>query len=663
MTTLTKTVHTIPAADMGRENDLPILQNTPRRGGLAYASILAEDEELFLDYGHGTCAFPYRMQDGYTRALTPTDYTVFVLENDNLRAEFVPALGGKLWSLFDKQAGRELFFSNSVVRPCNLAVRNAWTSGGVEWNCGILGHHPYTCSLIHTATTELDDGTPVLRMYQFERIRNVVYQMDFFLPDGAKMLFCRMRIDNRNPETVPMYWWSNIAVPQNKGDRVIVPANETYTTIKGVVQTLAVPVPNNFDITYPYDNPVAIDYFFKTEKKTRKYVAQVGTDGYGLLQFSTSRLQGRKLFVWGNSVGGEHWQSFLSGDGESGSYDEIQAGIAHSQYESLPMPPKTAWEWIECYGPINADPVRAHGEWSVARDEIEGYLDALMSEEALEKMLLDTKAMALSPAKEQIFAPDGWATLENLRRAKANEKPLGEHLVFGEMGEEQADWVRLLEEGTLGEHDPMMAPISYMRGEAWGDAMRAAVRGKDKDNWYTKLMLGLNYATLDRDTDRARLWLTASLADARSPYTLYALAQVVMRDAEYTYADELMAEAFAMMRDSMTFSSAFMTHLHTRKLHTRVIEVYENELNEAQRAKERNRLLYAAALVATDRLDEAEAVMLNGGEYLILPDLREGETGPSQVFTELRVKQTGADPATVKIPPALDFRMSYRKDV
>ena len=83
MSTLTKVIRRIPAADMGRENDLPIMLNTPKRGGLAPASILAEDEELFLDFGHGTCAYPYRAQDGYTRTLTPTDYTVFVLENEN----------------------------------------------------------------------------------------------------------------------------------------------------------------------------------------------------------------------------------------------------------------------------------------------------------------------------------------------------------------------------------------------------------------------------------------------------------------------------------------------------------------------------------------------------------------------------------------------------
>ena len=32
-------------------------------------------------------------------------------------------------------------FNNPVVRYSNLATRNAWTSGGVEFNIGEFGHH------------------------------------------------------------------------------------------------------------------------------------------------------------------------------------------------------------------------------------------------------------------------------------------------------------------------------------------------------------------------------------------------------------------------------------------------------------------------------------------------------------------------------------------
>ena len=50
-----------------------------------------------------------------------------ILENDCLRASFAPLMGGKLWSLYDKKAQRELLFANPVARPAYLATRNAWS--------------------------------------------------------------------------------------------------------------------------------------------------------------------------------------------------------------------------------------------------------------------------------------------------------------------------------------------------------------------------------------------------------------------------------------------------------------------------------------------------------------------------------------------------------
>ena len=42
-------------------------------------------------------------------------------------------------------------YTNDVIRFRNLAIRNAWFSGGVEWNCGIIGHSPFTCSAMYCA--------------------------------------------------------------------------------------------------------------------------------------------------------------------------------------------------------------------------------------------------------------------------------------------------------------------------------------------------------------------------------------------------------------------------------------------------------------------------------------------------------------------------------
>ena len=278
---------TLPSAHFNGESTLPSLYEMTNVQALT-RSALDEDDGLFIGYGGLRSLFPYRMQDLYDRAEEPTVYVGIEFENRYLKALFLPALGGRLWSLYDKVAGRELLYRNPVVRPCNLAVRNAWLAGGIEFNCGMIGHHPFTCSQIFAAQTALDDGTPVLRMYEFERIRRCVYQMDFFLPEESRVLLGRMRIVNPNRETVPMYWWTNMAVRENPRARNVIDATVSYNNKGGIVGKNPVPVSGGTDITYPSRNPVAIDYFWKIPDAARKFTAYLDENGIEYVEHTGS---------------------------------------------------------------------------------------------------------------------------------------------------------------------------------------------------------------------------------------------------------------------------------------------------------------------------------------------------------------------------------------
>ena len=363
----------IRSVRIGEQSSLPGLE------GLANVqqntkAVLDEDDEIFLGYGFRSNVFPYRPQDVYTREQTERCYRSIVLENEFLRARFLPELGGRLISLTDKASGRDLLYQNKTLYAGNLAMRNSWFSGGVEWNASIIGHNPFTCSPLFAARTQLADGTPVLRMYEYERLRGVSFQMDFFLPDGSRVLFARMRLVNENAQTVPTYWWSNIAVPEWRGGRVVVPADAAYVARDGVIFKDSVPVDRGGDdVTYPVNNPKAVDHFWKIAPERRKYIAHLNADGWGLVQASTHRQRGRKLFVWGQTRGSARWQEFLSGNPHD-RYIEIQAGLAQTQYECLPMPPHTAWEWLEAYGAMNAGPAQIHGAWHGAQAAVENLL-------------------------------------------------------------------------------------------------------------------------------------------------------------------------------------------------------------------------------------------------------------------------------------------------
>lgn len=629
-----------------------------------------EDDGLFLNYGYVSSAYPYRSQDMYDRELIPTEYESVVLENDYLKATFLPELGGKLWSLVDKTKERELLFVNSVVRPCNLATRNAWLSGGVEWNAGFFGHHPHTCSLLNTAQTSLADGTPVLRFYYFERVRCAIVQMDFFLPEESRLLYCRMRITNPNNYVIPMYWWSNIAVVENEGDRVIVPAVQSFTNVteassvdgkpQSGVYKIDIPQYRGADISYPKNNVVARDYFWKTNAKSRKYVCQLDKDGYGLCQISTDRLKGRKLFIWGNSQGGRKWQNFLTADDESGSYDEIQCGLARTQYECLPMPPDTVWEWLEGYGAMQVDKDKVHGDWVQAQHAAEQYLNALIPAEEMEKLLLETRPMAKSPAEKQLLRMnDGWGALEQYRRSKIGKGMMCDHLDFGSMGAQQAAWKLLLDEGTMGIHAPEDVPVSYSRQAEWLDLLASALENKDKDNWYTHYIYGTAMTALGQ-YQKAAEHLKRSLALVDTAWAHYALAVNYESTADNERCKEHILKAYALRGYDLSLAKEVLKVLYNAEESVLTVDIFE-AADQAIKENSRCQLYYAYALARLGKVTEAEKLLCRDGG-LVVPDIREGEVSITELWFYIQEQKKLAGLEVSELPAVFDFRMFAREN-
>lgn len=460
-------------ADLGPESPLPsvapLLEPPYTVGGDIPPHIVAGAR-----YGKARNIHPYQLQDAYGRATRPADLTAVVLENSHLRATFLPQLGGRLWELLDKATGKELLHTQDTIQFANLALRNAWFAGGIEYNIGTRGHSPTTAVPLHCAIVAAPGGVQLLRMWEFDRLREVVFQIDAWLPAESRVVFVAVRIRNPNSTDVPMYWWTNAAIPQTSGSRVIAPAEEAYATdYSGSMARVRPTSFHGIDATWPMRNPAAADFFFDLPEEQRRWIAAADDDGDGLALVSSARLRGRKLFVWGESAGGHRWQDWLSPAG--GRYAEIQAGLAQTQFEHLPMPAGASWQWVEAYGNAALDAAVAHSEdWDAAVAHSEGRVAALVSERAVEKALADAGRWADLRPGPRLVAGSGWGALETIRREASGMTWIntsGTPFAPETMTELQRPWAGLLQEERPEEH--FTGASSYVRGKDWVRALMA----------------------------------------------------------------------------------------------------------------------------------------------------------------------------------------------
>ncbi|MEU8225021.1 DUF5107 domain-containing protein [Kribbella sp. NPDC048915] len=457
----------LPAASLGPENPLAPLRMHREPHHVENLDELPADLRENIGYGRLHSPLPCLNQDGYDRVLTETAFPALALENEHLKLVVLPTLGGRLMSLVHKDSGEELLYRNPVFQPANLALRNAWFAGGVEWNVGSTGHWTGTCAPMHAARVEGPDGTPVLRLWELERTRNLVTQLDFLLPEGSEFVYVGVRLQNPSDVEVPAYWWSNIAVPQSPDRRVLVPADQAWQF--GYTRRLDL-VDVQTDLTYPMRHPRAIDYFFEPLPGEASWIASVDGAGNGLVQASTVRLPGRKLFVWGQGDGGRRWQEWLSPGLEGDGYAEIQAGLARTQMEHLKLPARTSWHWLEAYGRLSMDAGVAHSEdWTTARTGGAAALQDLLTElPAREQAWLEI--VDAVPA-ERLATGSGWGALELQRTGwtVSDGTPFDDDT----MTARERAWLPLLE-GRL----PVSDAVPDGTLVAWRELLEAA-----EENW------------------------------------------------------------------------------------------------------------------------------------------------------------------------------------
>lgn len=645
MTTLTMKAITMPGVRLGDENPLPHFRDIETDRNVALLPNVPAEKHTLAGWETGVRVLPYTMQDSYTRQRTPMQFQSIWLENENIRAIFLPELGGRLISLVYKPEDRELLNHNPVFQPANLAIRNAWFSGGIEWNIGQLGHTFDTCSPIFSAQINGLKGEPALRFYGFERCKGLFWQIDFFLPDGSEFLIAHTRVMNPNPKESSMYWWTNTAVPEAPDVRVLAPTNTALYLDHasggfGLGTMPFLPSLDGDDASYSLNFPFANEYFLQCEKADLPWETALDGKGCGFIEASTPRLAYRKMFCWGSHQGGRHWQEFLSPGGET--YLEIQAGLAPTQIHGLVMPPNSEWDWMQVFGYMQADAAIVHGaDWQSAWQHVDALLKSRMPVETMNELQAQCAVLAVQRPQQILTTGSGWGALEMARRmATTGRQDWMDAFDFpmDTMGSAQQAWLGLLKNGCYTPSTIVGTQANWMVQDEWFDLLRASLSQVENENWAAWLHLGV--MLMERfDLDGAEKAWERSIALCPNWLAYRNLAVAAQRrqhtDLMHAYYQKAW-QTIDRLQLSAAFAREYLHSLWEQQEHEQALAFY-NQLPSEIQEDDRVQIYRAFLALHFAEYDLLEKILQR--EFAIV---REGETNLTDIWFEMWAKRLAA---------------------
>ncbi|TXJ41581.1 DUF5107 domain-containing protein [Brachyspira pilosicoli] len=657
------------------ENPLPIFRDRQKDKPIQSDGTLTEESMENIGYEIGLRVLPYKLQDRYDRNRTNIKLKTVVIENDKIKAVFLCEYGGRLYSMQDKETGKEILFKNPVFQLANLATRNAWFSGGIEWNVSQFGHSLQTCEPLFFATVKDKNNEEFLRIYEFERTKRIYYQIDFRLLDGDKNLYAYIKIINDDDYKKSMYWWTNIAVREEKNIRVFSSTEDivyiyqdsvgsTENAIKKFGASKLPKTPFVEDGSYPLNFQYSSEYFFQTKKDTiSPWEAAVYNDGFMFFERSTNKLRYRKMFCWGNLKGGRKWESFLSKDNE-GEYIELQAGIMPTQVNGFDMDANSIIEFIQAFSfdnlKDNYDDIFAE-DYSKAREKVEKIVDNNINENYLNSLMKIYSEESNLEINEVLFYGNGWGALEDIRREKYKLKKSPSALKFPKdsIKEDCKIWLDLLENGYMNELETEELPISYMID------YKDILENSSKINAASLLHLGIIYYENFEEDKALEIWLKS--IDIKPTAIAYRNISVYYKNKDdYKKALYYMENTISIF-DGKEIDEAFLAEyfylLDYLKEYDKIIQLYEKYGYYEKIA------IYAArsylALKQYEKLEKIfkmEQITIREGENYILDvyfeyiamlkSKKDGVEFNKELIKKVRMEE--------QAPENLDFRMVKR---
>ncbi len=303
--------------------------------------------------------YPYFSFEGYSTEGQPQDWKVVKLENDYVEVYVLPEVGGKVWGAIEKSTGEEFIYRNEVMKFRNISMRGPWTSGGIEFNFGIIGHHPSTATPVDYVIQEHEDGSVSCTVGNIDLPSRTQWRVTIVLPKDKALFETRALWYNPTPMHQSYYNWMTGAAPARQDFEFYTPGDE-YLKHSGQAmpwplddrgRNIALYKENNFGPHKSYHVVGEYNDFFGGYYHEANY----GFGHWGEYE----ETPGQKLWLWALSRNGGIWEDLLTDT--DGQYIEFQAGRLFVQYSAgahnnpiteANFEPYSTDQWREVWFPI-----------------------------------------------------------------------------------------------------------------------------------------------------------------------------------------------------------------------------------------------------------------------------------------------------------------------
>ncbi len=283
--------------------------------------------------------YPLPYSDGITDEKQDVEYEVYTLENEYIKTQVVPALGGKVLRGLDKIADHDFIYYNEVVKPALVGLAGPWISGGIEFNFP-QHHRPTTFMPLEAVIEENPDGGKTVWTGEIEPFHHMKGMVGITVDPGRSYIRARIRVYNRTALPQRFMWWANLAVPVGDAYRTVFPPDCEWVNDHDRRAVLSWPIAKGvYHTARPYDYGTGTDlshydavkvpssYLVSQGQSDMDFIAGYDTDKkLGIATVANHHIApGKKMWHWGIGDFGDMWCSNLTD--QNGPYIELMTGV------------------------------------------------------------------------------------------------------------------------------------------------------------------------------------------------------------------------------------------------------------------------------------------------------------------------------------------------